>query len=208
MRVLKQKHFDYFILCARVLLAWTFLSYGYGKLTHNQFGLNQIELAKPIKEIGLFKLSWYLFDQEPFCTFIGISQIIAALLLLYNRTVILGSLMAMPILINILIIDITYIKMTGFYWRLSYYIFLNFAILWHYRFKIKLAFIKITKNTTTNYTFWKILILPIMAIFLELVGVLPRVIIEFILHPEQTFQFFKSIPNWTIAIFRKIIHSF
>lgn len=35
----KAQRWDYFILAARGLLAYTFISYGYGKLTGGQFGL-------------------------------------------------------------------------------------------------------------------------------------------------------------------------
>lgn len=87
----KDKRWDYFILTARFLLAWTFLSYGYGKLTAGQFGISEAELATPLQDLSLFRVSWYLFDHEPFKTFIGISQVLCALLLLVNRTVLIGA---------------------------------------------------------------------------------------------------------------------
>lgn len=71
------------------------LSYGWGKLADEQFGISVKEMATPVKDLGIFKLSWYLFDQEPFKSFIGISQIIAGLLILYNRTLILGVLLSL-----------------------------------------------------------------------------------------------------------------
>jgi uncharacterized membrane protein YphA (DoxX/SURF4 family) len=153
MKIKKEKLFDYFVLCARVLLAWTFLSYGWGKLTGGQFGLKPEQLDLPLRQIGLFKLSWYLFDQEPFRSFIGISQIMAGILLLYNRTVIIGALLSLPILTNILIIDITYLKMPGFYWRLSYYLFLAMLILWHYRDRMTAAFKNIFNGLSTKFTY-------------------------------------------------------
>ncbi|MBP7500383.1 MAG: DoxX family membrane protein, partial [Chryseobacterium sp.] len=140
MTVKKEKLWDYLILCARVLLAWILLSYGWSKVNGGQFGISAEEMARPVKDLGLFKLSWYMFDHEPFKSFIGISQIIAGLLLLYNRTLILGVLMSIPIFLNILIIDITYVKMSGFYWRLSHYLILDFLILWHYKDRMIMAF--------------------------------------------------------------------
>ncbi|MFC7525545.1 hypothetical protein ACFQRK_16395 [Parapedobacter sp. GCM10030251] len=65
------------------------------------------ELATPIQELSLFKIAWYLFDHQPFKIFIGISQIVASLLLLFNRTMVIGALMLVPIVANILIIDLT-----------------------------------------------------------------------------------------------------
>ncbi len=196
----KQKLWDYCILCARVLLALILFIYGWAKLTDGQFGVTAKEMEKPVNELGLFKLSWYLFNQEPFKSFIGISQIITSLLLVYNRTLILGALISIPILLNILIIDITYIKMTGFYWRLSYYLILDFLILWHYRDRMYLAFKSIFLGISTKfkYPIWAYLILPIMAIGLEIFGAIPRFLVELIVNPSETI---KSISELTKSIF-------
>lgn len=202
----KQKLWDYFILCARVLIAWTLLSYGWSKLTGGQFGISVKEMETPVKDLGLFKLSWYLFDQEPFKSFVGVSQIIAGLLLLYNRTLILGVLLSLPILANILVIDITYIKMSGFYWRLSYYLVLDFLILWHYKDRMIIAFKAIFIGLTTKfkYPIWAYLILPIMAIGLELLGVVPRLLSGLIFNPTETLKGLSEIPDLILDIIKKI----
>ena len=197
MTVQKEKLWDYFILCARVLLAWTLLSYGWSKLNDGQFGISAEEMARPVKDLGLFKLSWYLFDHQPFKSFIGISQIIAGLLLLYNRTLILGVLMSIPIFLNILIIDITYVKMSGFYWRLSYYLILDFLILWHYKDRMIIAFKPIFNGLTTKFKFpiWAYLLLPIMAIGVEILPFIPKLLLELILKPKEISDLFLSIWN-------------
>lgn len=184
----KQKLWDYFILCARFLIAWTMLSYGWSKLTEGQFGISAKEMAMPVKDLGLFKLSWYLFSYEPFKSFIGVSQIVAGLLLLYNRTLIFGALLSIPILANILIIDITYIKMPGFYWRLPYYLLLDFLILWHYRERMFLAFKHLSNGLTTKFKHpvWAYLILPIGMVVLELLYVVPLLLTKLVLKPAET----------------------
>lgn len=202
----KKKIYDYLILSARVLLAWTFLSYGWGKLTGGQFGLSPDQLNKPIKELGLFRLSWYLFDQEPFRSFIGISQIIAGLMLLYNRTLLVGALISLPILTNILIIDITYIKMTGFYWRLSYYLILDLLILWYYRDRMFLALKNIIDGVSTKFKYpvWMYIILPLMAVVLEFLGIIPKLITMFIINPSDTLNELGKIPGWVMEMIKKI----
>ncbi len=45
-----QRIWDYFILCARVLIASILLSYGWGKLTDEQFGLSVKDMATPVKK--------------------------------------------------------------------------------------------------------------------------------------------------------------
>jgi uncharacterized membrane protein YphA (DoxX/SURF4 family) len=206
MPITKQQLWDYAILAARVLIAWTFLSYGWGKLTGTQFGISPEEMATPVKDLSLFRLAWHLFNHEPFNTFVGISQLIVALLLLINRTAILGALLAIPILANILVIDITYLKMPGFYWRLSYYLLLIFLILWHYKKRLFAAFETLTNGVSTKFKFpvWAYLILPIAAISLEVFGVIPKVIIGLLLHPAQTIESMKKMPAWIIEMLGKL----
>ena len=98
-------------------------------------------MATQLKDVSLFKLSWYSFDHEPFKSFIGVSQIICGLLLLINRTTLIGAFLFLPIVATILIIDLTFMPISlaqGFAWRLSFYIFLDLLILWHYKDRMKI----------------------------------------------------------------------
>jgi hypothetical protein len=169
MRLDKNNLIDILILSSRVLLSWTLLNYGYGKISGNQFGVSQQELSLPLKEVGLYRLSWFLFDHQPFKFFIGISQIISGLLILYNRTLIIGIFISIPIFLNILVIDITYIQQSSFVWRLSWYLFLDTLILWYYRDKIFLMLKNITNGITLKYKYpiWILLIIPILSIGLD-----------------------------------------
>ena len=191
----KKIYWDYFILCSRVLLGYTLLNYGWTKLNGTMFGISEIEEAKPLKDLSLLRVSWYLFSFEPFNSFIGISQIIAGLLILYNRTLILGILISIPIFANILVIDISYVKMTGFYWRLSYYLLLDLLILWHYKERIVLAFKSLTESISTKfkYPLWAYLLIPIMAIFIEILPSIPLLIYRFIFHYTEMIQGFSRL---------------
>lgn len=114
---------DLLILAMRLLLAFTLWNYGYSKLTGGQFGLNEVEQNTAIKDLSLFKISWYIFDAEPFKSFIGWSQVVAAILLIFKRTFLLGTLMTIPIFLNILIIDITIMPLSfkiAFIFRISF----------------------------------------------------------------------------------------
>ena len=176
----KQILFDYFILIARVWLAWRLMDYGWGKLTGEQFGVTEATMNLPLKDVDLMRLSWYLADHEPFKSFIGISQICTALLLLYNRTVILGAFMAIPIWVNILMWDMTFIGLyTPFTIRIPFYILWTFLILWHYRQKVFPALQNFVTGTTSkfNYPIWAYLLLPILGFPLEFVGMIPAAII-------------------------------
>ena len=194
----QQKLWDYLILVARVLIALVLIDYGWGKLTGDQFGITPLEMKMPVERVSLFRLSWYLFDQEPFKSFIGISQILAGLLLLYRRTFLLGALLSIPILLNILIIDITFIKDPAFYWRLSYYLILIFLILWHYRDRMKQALKSITSGLSAKFKYpvWAYLLLPVAVVTLELSWKVMEILTDLVIRPSETWQALCTFPEW------------
>ena len=87
--------------------------------------------------------------------------------------------------------------MSGFYWRLSHYLILDFLILWHYKDRMIMAFKAIFNGLTTKFKFpiWAYLILPIMAIGLEILPFIPELLLELILKPKEISDLFLSIWN-------------
>lgn len=208
-RVSKERLWDYFILTARFLLACTFLSYGYSKLAEGQFGISEAEMLTPIKDLSLFKLSWYLFSHEPFKTFVGITQMICGVLLLINITSIIGAFLFLPIITTILIIDLSFMPpglVQGFAWRLSFYIILDLLILWHYKDKMKAIWQALWQNTNTrfNHRFWAYLLLPVFAILLEVLGMLPRLFTQLIANPAQTLEHLSEIPEMIMELLKRM----
>ena len=174
---------DYFILVTRVWLALILLNYGYSKLTGGQFGVTAATLDLPLRKVSLFNLSWYLADHEPFKSFIGISQIIVGLLLLYNRTRLLGAFIAIPIWINILIWDLTFMGLyTPFTIRISFYLILTLLILWYNKDKVLPAIQNLISGATIKfkYPIWAYLLLPLFGLLLELIGGMPSAFVYLI----------------------------
>lgn len=184
----KQILWDYFILVARVWLAWILIHYGWSKLKGEQFGVTEATMNLPLKDVDLFRLSWFLADHEPFKSFIGISQIGTAILLLYNRTVILGAFMVIPVWVNILMWDITFMGLyTPFTIRLPFYLLLTFLILWHYKHKVLPALQHFVTRTTTKYSYpiWAYLLLPLFGFLIEFIGATPMAIINLLKHAHK-----------------------
>jgi len=195
----KNKVWNYTILTARFLLTFIFLNYGYGKLVGDQFGITEAEMATQLKDISLFKLSWYLFDQEPFKTFVGVSQIICGILLLINRTALLGAFLFLPIIFTILTIDLSFMPPSlaeGFAWRLGFYIFLDFLILWHYKDKLRIIWdaVWLGVNTKNKFPVWAYALLPVFAVLLEAIGWIPKTVTQFIISPTETIDGLKKLP--------------
>ncbi len=175
----------YFILVVRILLAYILIDYGWAKLSGNQFGVADATMNQLLKEVDLFRLSWYLADHQPFKSFVGITQIVTAALLVYNRTAIIGAFMAIPILLNILMWDVTFMGLyTPFTLRLSFYLLLDFFIIWHHRDRVLPAVRMVMQAPTAKpgWPLWAYLLLPVFCIGLELVGAIPSAIIHLFSH--------------------------
>ncbi len=179
----KDQYWSFLLLAARVLLAYTLFNYGWAKLTNNQFGVDQKTMSLPLKEVSLFRLSWFLADHQPFKAFVGVSQIGVALLLTLNRTVIIGAFASIPIWLNILMWDITFMEgMTmAFTFRLSFYLLLTGLILYQSKDKILPALRSVSEvRSNTAYPYWVYLTLPVAAICLEVLGAIPNAILHYI----------------------------
>ncbi|MFC6101274.1 hypothetical protein [Olivibacter domesticus] len=178
---------DYLILVFRVWLAFNLLKYGWSKLTNGQFGVTEATMNQPLKEIDLMRVSWYLAAHEPFKSFIGVSQILTAGLLIYNRTAIIGAFVSIPIWLNILMWDMTFMGLyTSFTIRIPFYLLLTLLIIWHYKNKVLIALEVLPKGTPKfKFPIWAYLLLIPSGFILELIGAIPIAIKYYI---EQIYK--------------------
>lgn len=117
------------------LYACTMLSvYGLGKIMGGQFyqdgKIPEAVALTPLAEVGSFDLAWTFFGYSfGYILFIGGSQLIGSLLLLFERTKILGAAMLVPILMNIIIVDYFYEISTGAMMSaISYFLAISFVL--------------------------------------------------------------------------------
>lgn len=197
LRSIPQKRFwDYFILVARFLLAYTFVGYGYSKLSDGgQFGIPSADMLLPIKDLSLFQVMWYLFDHEPFKSVVGILQMITGILLLFESTALLGVLFFIPIAANIVLMDISFMdKAMGnaFTFRFLSYFILCFAIMWNDKERIKIMWNIIIKKFVWKRKFSWIMyaLVPVFAIILSIVSAIPNLIYYYIIFPEDLLNIF------------------
>ncbi len=88
--------------------------YGTGKIAGGQFyrkGNLPPEIANTtIEQANAFELAWsFMGYSYTYILFIGISQIIGAWLLMWNRTKLLGVMILFPIMVNIIVFDIIFL---------------------------------------------------------------------------------------------------
>jgi hypothetical protein len=148
-------------------------------------------------------LAWYCFDHQPFSAYIGVSQILASLSLLWNRTALLGALLLLPIAVTIFVIDLTYLRqMVAFQYMLSFYIGLISLILAHYRARMLVVIRALTQGVTTrfSYPWWGYCLLPLAAGLLSLGWMLPMYTVSLLQNPSGTLGYFQrpatQVAHW------------
>lgn len=91
----------------RYFCALMLYMYGTSKLLHFQFNL-QSELApRPIGSLNGYQLTWYYFGvSRVYACILGLTQVAGATLLLFRKTTLMGALAMLPVMANILLINI------------------------------------------------------------------------------------------------------
>ena len=91
----------------RYFCAFMLYMYGTSKLLHFQFNL-QSELAqRPISSLNGYQLTWYYFGvSRVYAWILGLTQVAGATLLLFRKTTLMGALAMLPVMANILLINI------------------------------------------------------------------------------------------------------
>lgn len=125
----------------RYWLAFGISAYGFAKIFKTQFTLPEYQLDTPMGEVSGFDLTWYYFGYSyPLAVIIALFQIGGSMLLLYRRTTLLGTVILLPVLFNIVLINLffdiaigAFINASLFTLALSYLLLNDFA-------KLKAAF--------------------------------------------------------------------
>ncbi len=122
------------IVC-RLYVFFFLAIYGLGKVIGNQFytpNAIPFEIAKiPIGQTSNFDLAWVFMGRSyAYMLFIGIGQIIGALLLLFNKTKLIGTFILIPIMVNIVVFDIFFLDVYGALASAIIYLMMLFLILW------------------------------------------------------------------------------
>lgn len=169
MRISRVHIIDFIVLALRWYLAYYMLDYGFGKLAGDQFGVYDSRiLDMPVKQVDRFYLAWHLFGlSKTFNIIVGIFQIIGALLIIINRTALIGALFLLPIIANIFLIDLAFttnVFGAALTIRLACMMLSDFLILYYYCDKLIAAYRILTVGVGTRfkYKWWiYLLLLPI-----------------------------------------------
>lgn len=101
------KRYPRYLDCLRYISAFLLLGYGSSKLAHLQFHLNQALAKRPVLSLSGYELTWYYYSySRAYAIVLGLTQVIGASLLLFRKTALLGAVTMLPVMVNILLIDI------------------------------------------------------------------------------------------------------
>jgi hypothetical protein len=133
--------------------------YGFAKLLNGQFyrrGHLPPEVAQmTLANAGAFELAWtFMGYSKAYMVFIGLTEILGAWLLLWNRTKLLGVAVLLPVMVNVIVFDVIFFRNDeyGALASASIYTILLFAILACNRDRVTKAFESLTQGQATPLT--------------------------------------------------------
>ncbi len=155
----------------RYWLALEISTYGFAKILRTQFDTPDYRLDMPMGDVNGFGLTWYYFGYSyTLAVIIALFQIGGSILLLYRRTTLLGVMILLPVLINIVFINLFFSIAAGaFFNSVIFTLGLTFLLLLDID-KLKAAFLDLVErlppvNIGGNWGKHGLRLLPILAAF-------------------------------------------
>ena len=118
----------------RYLCALLLYFYGVSKLTGHQLVVPSWVAQKPIGSLDGYTLTWYYFGYSHTYKYIlGLIQVTCASLLLFRKSALLGAAMIVPMMVNILFVNIFYSITAGAERTAAFILGCMLLLLWHQR---------------------------------------------------------------------------
>ena len=131
------KRFDFkeiIEITCRLYVFFFLTAYGIGKVIGGQFYMptnipDEIAIM-PIGQVPDFELAWVFMGRSfGYILFIGLAEIIGACLLLFNKTKLIGTLILIPIMVNVIVFDIFFLDAYGALFSATIYLLMLLTIL-------------------------------------------------------------------------------
>jgi hypothetical protein len=118
----------------RYACAWFLYFYGISKLTGHQLVVPAWVAQKPIGSLDGFTLTWYYFGySHAYKCILGLLQVFSASLLLFRKTALLAAVMIVPMMANIVLINIFYRIVAGAEFLAFFILGSMLLLVWHQR---------------------------------------------------------------------------
>jgi hypothetical protein len=187
---IKQIDFEGIIELTCRLYVFIFLNvYGFAKLFGGQFYIpSRIpeEISQtPIGQVSDFDLAWTFMGRSfGYMLFIGLSEIIGAWMLLFNRTKLIGVTILIPVMVNVIVFDIFFLDAYGALGSATIYFTMLLVILYINKDSIKQAFKNLTdlKVNSKNPLKKRITVYAIVVVLMALIFTIDQLIVNWLGH--------------------------
>ena len=124
------KHLDWL----RYISAFLLLLYASSKLLGRQFSVAPELALRPIGSLSGHQLAWYFYSySHVYATLLGLIQLAGAALLLFRKTALLGAALLLPVMTNILMINLFFFITWGAACTSTLIFAAMLAVLWRER---------------------------------------------------------------------------
>jgi hypothetical protein len=124
------KHLDWL----RYVSAFLLLLYASSKLIGRQFSVPPSLALRPIGTLSGHQLVWYFYSySHVYAVILGLIQLTGAALLLFRKTALLGAALLLPVMTNILLVNLVFFITWGATCTSTLILASMLAILWHER---------------------------------------------------------------------------
>ena len=115
----------------RYWLAFSISVYGFAKILKTQLQSPDYMRDMPVGDLDGFALTWFYFGYSyTLAVILGLIQVGGCILLLYRRTTLMGVMILLPVMVNIILINVFYSIAAGaFFNSITYTITLIFLLL-------------------------------------------------------------------------------
>ena len=122
----------------RILSSFLILTYAVRKLIGGgQFGLINALSSRPVGTLSGFELTWYYYGySHAYGVILGLTQALGGLLLLFRRSALLGASVLVPIMVNILMINVFFRIAVGAELVAAFVLISSLLLLWHARSRL------------------------------------------------------------------------
>lgn len=124
------KHLDWL----RYLSAFLFFLYGSTKLVGRQFHVPPEVALRPVGSLSGYQLVWFYYGySHTYAVILGLVEVAGGALLLFRKSALLGATLMLPVMTNILMINMFFVIGPGALCTSTFLFVSMLAIFWHHR---------------------------------------------------------------------------
>lgn len=118
----------------RYLSAFLLFAYGLAKLVGRQFHVPPGMALRPVGSLSGYQLAWFYYAySHTYEVILGLVEVAGGTLLLFRRTALLGAALMLPVMANIVMINVFYVIGVGAMCTSTFIFASMLAVFWHHR---------------------------------------------------------------------------